>query len=395
MGPNFTFVHCADLHLGARFKGMSDTDPKEAERMTRTVFESFSRIVDLALSEKADAMFIAGDAFDEETITPRTRMFLADELKRVGIPVFMVRGNHDPVTSWEESIPFPPNVHVFGTEPEAVGIPGVEGAEVVGASFEHWAEPRNLPSMLRGTPGKFTVACVHCDVGGTSKDYKYSPCTLTDLSGRGVDYWALGHIHKRAVLSQDPWAIYPGNIQGRSFKETGEKGAYVVRVVDGVVREAEFVPTQGRVWYDETVDITGKAMNDVIGELSERISPGSIARLTFVGRGELDSMLRRESADLAKLLSSRLCCRISGIEVRSTPDVDIDARRGSGDMVGLLISAGDSLKDSGKEGILQAVAANPRAMLDLDILRALSEDELKDLVDEALKTVISRMGVKG
>ena len=136
-------------------------------------------------------------------------------------------------------------------------------------------------------------------------------------------------------------------------------------------------------------------MNDVIGELSERISPGSIARLTFVGRGELDSMLRRESADLAKLLSSRLCCRISGIEVRSTPDVDIDARRGSGDMVGLLISAGDSLKDSGKEGILQAVAANPRAMLDLDILRALSEDELKDLVDEALKTVISRMGVKG
>lgn len=106
-------------------------------------------------------------------------------------------------------------------------------------------------------------------------------------------------------------------------------------------------------------------------------------------------MLRRESSDLAKLLSSRLCCRISGIEVRSTPDVDIDARRGSGDMVGLLISAGDSLKDSGKEGILQVVAANPRAMLDLDILRALSEDELKDLVDEALKTVISRMGVKG
>ncbi len=395
MGPNFTFVHCADLHLGARFKGMSGTDPKEAERMTRTVFESFSRIVDLALSEKADAMFIAGDAFDEETITPRTRMFLADELERVGIPVFMVRGNHDPVTSWESSIPFPPNVHVFGTEPENVGIPGVEGAEAVGASFEHWAEPRNLPSMLRGSPDRFTVACVHCDVGGTSKDYKYSPCALSDLSGRGVDYWALGHIHKREVLSQDPWAVYPGNIQGRSFKETGEKGAYVVKVADGVVREVRFEPTQGRIWYDETVDIAGKALNDVICDLSGRIASGSMARLTFVGRGELDSMLRRESADLAELLSTRLNCRVTEVEVRSTPDVDIDARRGSGDMIGLLISAGDSLKESGKEGILQTVGANPRAMLDLEILRALSEDELKDLVDEALKTVISRMGVKG
>ncbi len=395
MGPNFTFVHCADLHLGARFKGMSDTDPKEAERMTRTVFESFSRIVDLALSEEADAMFIAGDAFDEETITPRTRMFLADELKRVGIPVFMVRGNHDPVTSWEESIPFPPNVHVFGTEPEAVGIPGVDGAEVVGASFADWEEKRNLPSMLRGTPGKFTVACVHCDVGGTSKDYSYSPCTLSELSGRGVDYWALGHIHKRSVLSQDPWAVYPGNIQGRSFKETGEKGAYVVKVVDGRVGEARFVPTQGRVWYDETVDITGKDLNAVIRELSQRIARDSLVRLTFVGRGELDSMLRRESGDLAELLSSRIGSRVTGTEVCSTPDVDIEARRGSKDMVGLMISAGDALKASGREGILDVVRENPMVRKESEVLESMSDEELEALVDEALMTVVSRMGVKG
>lgn len=395
MGPNFTFVHCADLHLGARFKGMSDTDPKEAERMTRTVFESFSRIVDLALSEEADAMFIAGDAFDEETITPRTRMFLADELKRVGIPVFMVRGNHDPVTSWEESIPFPPNVHVFGTEPEAVGIPGVDGAEVVGASFADWEEKRNLPSMLRGTPGKFTVACVHCDVGGTSKDYSYSPCTLSELSGRGVDYWALGHIHKRSVLSQDPWAVYPGNIQGRSFKETGEKGAYVVKVVDGRVGEARFVPTQGRVWYDETVDITGKDLNAVIRELSQRIARDSLVRLTFVGRGELDSMLRRESGDLAELLSSRIGSRVTGTEVCSTPDVDIEARRGSKDMVGLMISAGDALKASGRKGILEVVRDNPMVRKESEVLESMSDEELEALVDEALMTVVSRMGVKG
>ncbi len=395
MGPNFTFVHCADLHLGARFKGMSDTDPKEAERMTRTVFESFSRIVDLALSEEADAMFIAGDAFDEETITPRTRMFLADELKRVGIPVFMVRGNHDPVTSWEESIPFPPNVHLFGTEPETVGIPGVDGAEVVGASFADWEEKRNLPSMLRGTPGKFTVACVHCDVGGTSKDYSYSPCTLSDLSGRNVDYWALGHIHKRSVLSQDPWAVYPGNIQGRSFKETGEKGAYVVKVVDGRVGEARFVPTQGRVWYDETVDITGKDLNAVIRELSQRIARDSLIRLTFIGRGELDSMLRRESGDLAELLSSRIGSRVTGTEVCSTPDVDIEARRGSKDMVGLMISAGDALKASGRKGILEVVRDNPMVRKESEVLESMSDEELEALVDEALMTVVSRMGVKG
>ena len=73
MGAHFRFVHCADLHLGSRFKGVSVRDPAMGERMTESVFESFGRIVDLARSEKADFMVIAGDAFDESTITPATR----------------------------------------------------------------------------------------------------------------------------------------------------------------------------------------------------------------------------------------------------------------------------------------------------------------------------------
>ena len=59
MGAHFRFVHCADLHLGSRFRGVSSKDPAMGERMTESVFQSFSRIVDLAISEKADFMVIA------------------------------------------------------------------------------------------------------------------------------------------------------------------------------------------------------------------------------------------------------------------------------------------------------------------------------------------------
>ena len=245
MGAHFRFVHCADLHLGSRFKGVSVRDPAMGERMTESVFESFGRIVDLARSEKADFMVIAGDAFDESTITPATRHRFASELGRLGIPCFIARGNHDPHTSWESSIPYPDNVHEFGTEPEYIELEGLDGVEIVGASFADWHEERNLPSMVRGSPDRFTVACMHCDVDTAGAQYDYSPCRLSDMVGRGVDYWAIGHIHKRAVLSEDPYVVYPGNIQGRKISESGEKGCYLVTVDDGRVSELRFVPTQG------------------------------------------------------------------------------------------------------------------------------------------------------
>ena len=48
--------------------------------------------------------------------------------------------------------------------------------------------------------------------------------TVKDLYEKQFDYWALGHIHKRTILSEDPPIIYPGNIQGRNKKEIGVKG---------------------------------------------------------------------------------------------------------------------------------------------------------------------------
>lgn len=392
MGSHFRFIHCADLHLGSRFRGVSEEDPRRARELTGSIPQSFSRIVDLVASEHADAMVIAGDAFDETTITPRTRMELVDGLSRAGVPVFMVRGNHDPVTSYEDSIPLPPNVHMFGPEPENVPVPGHDGIEVAGVSFADWHEERNLPSMLHGTPGRFTIGLVHCDVDSAGGEYDYSPCRLSDLSGRGVDYWALGHIHKRAVLSTDPWAVYPGNIQGRSMKETGEKGAYVVDVEDGRVSDVRFVPTQGIIWFDEEVDITGmRTRDDLVSALRGRVPPGSILRTTMVGRGPLDAMLRRDPGDVEAMIGSSLGCRTAGMEVRTGPDIDIEARRGTGDMVGMVASAGDRLKQGGRDAVLGVIASNPVAKSRMDDFEAMSDEELEGAVDSAVMTLAGIM----
>ncbi len=368
---------------------MSEADPATAERMRASVFESFSRIVDLCGTEGADAMFVSGDAFDESTVTPSTRMFLARELGRAAVPVFICRGNHDPRTSWDSAIPYPGNVHEFGPEPERVDIPGVDGAEAVGASFSDWHDSRNLPSMLRGSLDKFTVACVHCDVDNPSAEYAYSPCSSTDFLGRGVDYWALGHIHKRRVIRKDPWVVYPGNIQGRSFRETGEKGAYVVSVSDGMVREARFVATQGVVWHDESFDITGRSLPDLVAEVRARVPEGSAARVTLTGSGERDRMAREQ--DMAQLLSRETGAAVSEVEVRSTPAVNLEERRGGRDVVGMLVASGDAMASAGRDAILEARASNPVARANMDWYEGLTDAELRSLVDSAVRLTASRL----
>ncbi len=396
MGAHFRFVHCADLHLGARFRGITKDDGARGEEMRQSVFDSFSRIIDMAVSEGADALVISGDAFDEETINPRTRYFLVRELERFGGPVYMVKGNHDPVTSWESSIPFTENVHVFGTEPESLAVPGVEGVEVIGASFADWHEERNLPSMMRGDPSLFTIACVHCDVDASGSEYQYSPCSSDDLIGKGVDYWALGHIHRRAVLNESPYVVYPGNIQGRSFKETGEKGAYLVTVEDGRVSELRFVPTQGLVWYDDTVDITGsESLDDVVDQLRGAYIPGSVVRLTFTGSGALDGMLRSEPDDIRSIIASNIGCTVVSAEVCTSPYIDMDARAGERDMIGITILQGKGLESADRDTIIGILSSNPVMKRYIDLFEDMDDAMLRSLVREATRDVVSHLGVSG
>lgn len=391
MGARCRFIHCADLHLGSRFKGVRSRDPAEAERMTESVFGSFSRIVDLAVSEKVDFVVIAGDAFDEFTITPSTRYRFARELGRMGVPCFIARGNHDPHTSWESSIPYPGNVHEFGTEPESVTIDGLDGVEVIGVSFADWHEERNLPSMISGDPGMFTVACLHCDVDSAGGQYDYSPCRLSDMTGRGVDYWAIGHVHKRAVLSESPYVVYPGNIQGRKVSESGEKGCYLVTVEDGVVTELRFVATQGIVWRELSADITGRDLASLVSSVSKSAGKGDIVRITFTGSGVLDGMLRLKTDDVVGSIESSTGCRVCEAIVETRPEVDMDARSEGADMVAKAIQAGRRLESATREEILGRILENRVARAHAGFFESMTNDQLRELVSRATGVLVARL----
>jgi hypothetical protein len=138
---------------------------------------------------------------------------------------------------------------------------GMRLATVYGVSYERPDVSENLARLFRRGPEPgLHVAVLHCNVGGVQEHAPYSPCSLDDLRAAEMDYWALGHIHKRQVLHEHgPWVVYPGNLQGRGTKtsELGAKGAMVVEVVDDRVTQVSFEPVDRIRFIMCPVDVGG------------------------------------------------------------------------------------------------------------------------------------------
>src|SRR5699024_3328699 len=115
-------IKFADIHLDSPFKSRSYLSQSIFEDMQKSAYESFKKIVDLALNEEVDFIVIAGDLFDHHNRTLRAEVFLKEQFNRLAkeqIFVYVCHGNHDPLyssigTEWPENVSiFSENVETY------------------------------------------------------------------------------------------------------------------------------------------------------------------------------------------------------------------------------------------------------------------------------------------
>ena len=241
----FKFVHTADIHLDSPLKSLALRDPELAELIGNATRTALSRIVDLCISEEVQALVIAGDLYDGSQTSMKTARFLAQEMERLtatGIPVFLIRGNHDASSKITRELVLPDAVKVFSGRAETVEATLNDHAVAIhGISFRMPHAPESLLGHFRSPiPGAFNIGLLHTSLDGAPAHDPYAPCALTDLQQTGFDYWALGHIHKRAVHPGPTTVVMPGIPQGRDIGEAGPKSVTLVSVDnDGVIGQEE------------------------------------------------------------------------------------------------------------------------------------------------------------
>src|SRR5207237_3200316 len=102
----------------------------------------------------------------------------------------------------------------------------------------------------------YSIAVLHANVGHHTGHADYAPTTVGELSSAGFNYWALGHVHTRCVLAEEPaMVVYPGNTQGRNPREVGPRGCFQVDVDMQGRAHLEFVDTSVARWAHLDVSI--------------------------------------------------------------------------------------------------------------------------------------------
>ena len=259
-------IHCADIHLDSAMSGIKDTNKLNLRR--EDMKKTFKKIISLA--NGADILLISGDLFDAKKVLKTTLNFLRDEfLKIPHVKVFIIAGNHDymsensPYTTFD----FGENVHVFGTQLECVEL---DECDVYGISFKTANDDREmLKDFSVKNPDKINICLMHGNVSGTD----YNPIKISDIESSGLDYLALGHIHKHSDIkrAKQTFYAYCGCPEGRGNDETGEKGVYALELTKGNMTNASFVPVCTRMYIDEDVDISGaSSYDDILEKVNEK-----------------------------------------------------------------------------------------------------------------------------
>lgn len=277
------FIHLADAHLDSPFRGLSFLPYKTYEEIKSAAEKSFQRICDLALAQEVDLVLIAGDTFDSNKPSPKSQLFFAEQVKRLTdaeIEVVMIFGNHDYMDLNSLFVNASPYFHLLGNgqKVEKISLKTKQGFEynVVGFSYQNNHITENMVSKFPVKDSNYNIGLMHAGVK-TTEAYQnvYAPFEVAELRNLDYDYFALGHIHARQVLSQKPLIIYPGNIQGRHINELSEKGCYLA-IVDEERKETKisFEKTAPILWKKLELTLTeqlskAELQNWLISELNK------------------------------------------------------------------------------------------------------------------------------
>jgi DNA repair exonuclease SbcCD nuclease subunit len=371
MLPAMRFLHAADIHLDSPLRGLSRYDGAPIDEVRGATRRAFENLVRHACAEAIDFVVIAGDLYDGDWPDFNTGLFFARQvaaLAESGIDVYLVRGNHDAASRLTRSLPLPRNVHLLPSQAPQTLINERHGIAIHGQSFATAAVTEDLAARYpRAVPGLCNIGVLHTALTGRAGHEPYAPTTEQVLRSRGYDYWALGHVHAREIVSRAPWIVYPGNLQGRHVREAGAKGCELVTVDDGLITTAPIALDVVR-FATLTVDVSDLPDVDALLDRTATLIRAEVAaasgrtlglRMRLAGRGPLHRTLAGRQEDCGTQLRAVAIDASGGnawiekIEINVRPLRAVDSQATGDDPLALLYAE------------LRALAADPARLTEL------------------------------
>ncbi len=224
------FIHTADWQLGMKAAQAGSA----ALRVREERLAAAGRVLAAARERAAEFVLIAGDTFEDNGVERSLVQKVADILGSSHVPVFVIPGNHDPLTPgsvWEHpSWKTTGCVHVLKEE-RPVELPG----GILYPCPVKDKRSRKDPTAWITPAGAdaISVGMAHGTVEGIQQPEPDHPIARDAAARAGLDYLALGHWHSTTTYPATDGAVrmaYSGTHETTSFGERDSGNALVVEI---------------------------------------------------------------------------------------------------------------------------------------------------------------------
>lgn len=240
--PSRKILHAADIHLDSPLRNLTQYEDAPADQIRDASRRALENMVTFAIDQEVDLVVIAGDLYDGDWPDQNTGLFFVSQARKLidaGIPLSVIRGNHDAFNKMTVHLRLPKNPdgsEVMLSEKSVETREFDFGDLAVAVHGRSYRKQHERGDLVKDYPvarsGVFNLGLLHTSLTGFEGHASYAPCTPIQLADFGYDYWALGHIHQRGEHQIDGAApvVFSGNVQGRKINEPGAKGCILIEI---------------------------------------------------------------------------------------------------------------------------------------------------------------------
>lgn len=295
------FLHTADWQIGRQYARFETEDAAALAEARFTAVESLAR---LAEEEQVDAVLVAGDIFDAQTLSDRTLHRTFQAMNGFAGPWVLLPGNHDAALAesiWHRAQrigAIPDNVHCL-SKPEVFLLDTV-GVAILPAPLTQRQTYDDLTAWFdrAETPDDFVrIGLAHGSVEGQLPESADSPNPIAAdrATTARLDYLALGDWH--GLKKIDPRTWYSGTPEQERFKDNGAGQALLVEIDrPGAEPRVKAQPTGRHQWYQRRRSLSVASDLDALLAELNALPAMSVLDLTLTGELDLAGQQRLEQA---------------------------------------------------------------------------------------------------
>ncbi|WP_273209194.1 metallophosphoesterase family protein [Marinobacter subterrani] len=329
------FLHTADWQMGRAF---SRFETEDGAALVEARFEAIEKIARLANEHQCDAVLVAGDVFDAQTVADRTIRRVFNATGAFSGPWVMLPGNHDAALAesvWTRAQRLgavPDNVHaalepgVINLEPQGLAIlcaPLTQRNTYsdLTEAFSTWETPERL----------IRVGLAHGSVQGVLSDDidSANPISPNRAEAGRLDYLALGDWHGTRQVDGRTW--YSGTPEPERFRNNSAGYALIVDVPGpGALPQVTPLETGRYQWHQWRETLTVESDLDQLLERLGELPEPSVVDLRLEGAITLAGEERLTNAlSVAEARFRSIQCDRSGLQLAPTDD-DVAALKADG-----------------------------------------------------------------